>query len=133
MALPALEWPSHYRLDDVLSVDLHVHVAAIEETCVNASKEYSLEKNMDGMEAEWVSLVFECKEYRATGTHILSGVDEVQVSHATSSSQRRRHVADPVLSWGRTGKRIQPSFNPHSTLIQPVRTGKRRCCWTTTS
>lgn len=43
-----------------------------------ASKEYSLENNMNTMEEEWSGLVFETKEYRTSGTRILASVDETQ-------------------------------------------------------
>lgn len=48
------------------------------QTCVAASKEYSLENNMNTMEEEWNGLVFETKEYRTSGTRILASVDETQ-------------------------------------------------------
>ncbi len=48
------------------------------QTCVAASKEYSLENNMNTMEEEWSGLVFETKEYRTSGTRILASVDETQ-------------------------------------------------------
>lgn len=48
------------------------------QTCVAASKEYSLENSMDIMDGEWKDLVFETKEYRTTGTRILASVDEIQ-------------------------------------------------------
>lgn len=48
------------------------------QTCVAASKEHSLESNMDTMEAEWNGLVFETNEYRTSGTRILASVDETQ-------------------------------------------------------
>lgn len=48
------------------------------QTCVAASKEYSLENNMNTMEEEWSGLIFETKEYRTSGTRILASVDETQ-------------------------------------------------------
>lgn len=48
------------------------------QTCISASKEYSLENNMDIMEGEWNGLIFETKEYRTSGTRILASVDEIQ-------------------------------------------------------
>ena len=48
------------------------------QTCVAASKEYSLENSMDIMEEEWSGLVFGTKEYRTSGTRILASVDEIQ-------------------------------------------------------
>jgi len=55
-------------------------VTDIEETCVNASKEYSLEKALERMQEEWAPLEIELKSHKDTGTYILSGgsADEVQ-------------------------------------------------------
>jgi dynein heavy chain len=62
----------------MMEVGLHHHVDAIEETCVAATKEYSLEKAMDKMEGEWQGMDFGTKEYRTSGTSILTSVDEIQ-------------------------------------------------------
>jgi dynein heavy chain len=66
------------NMAQMMEVGLHHHVNAIEETCVSATKEYSLEKAMDKMESEWAGMNFGTKEYRTSGTSILSSVDEIQ-------------------------------------------------------
>ena len=68
------------NLGDMLEVKLETKIAAIEEFCVTASKEYSLEKALDRMETEWQPLVLELKAYKTSGTHILTGTsnDAVQ-------------------------------------------------------
>lgn len=50
----------------------------LSQTCIAASKEHSLEKSLEGMEAEWNDLIFGTKEYRTSGTRILVSVDETQ-------------------------------------------------------
>eukprot|EP00940_MAST-03C_sp_MAST-3C-sp2_P000489 g489.t1 len=67
-----------YTLNEIRNVGLHNHTSAIEETCVGAVKEYSLEKLLDGMEEEWGDTSFELKAYRNTGTFILKSLDEIQ-------------------------------------------------------
>ncbi|KAI9995414.1 hypothetical protein PInf_012475 [Phytophthora infestans] len=54
------------NINQMIELGLHRHTSAIEETCVSASKEYSLEKALDKMETEWVGINFSTKEYRST-------------------------------------------------------------------
>lgn len=67
-------------LQDMIRLELDKSADAIEETCVNASKEYSLEKALDRMQEEWAPLEIELKSHKDTGTFILTGssADEVQ-------------------------------------------------------
>jgi dynein heavy chain len=65
-------------MSQMMDVGLHHFVDEIEETCVSATKEYSLEKALDKMESEWQGMEFGTKEYRTTGTCILQSVDEIQ-------------------------------------------------------
>ena len=46
---------------------LHLEVAAIEDTCINASKEFSLESAMNKMDKEWEGIEFGTKVYKETG------------------------------------------------------------------
>ncbi len=64
----------------MIRLGLVEHLEAIEETCVNAQKEYSLEKALERMIAEWEPVVLELKAHKDTGTHILTGgtCDEIQ-------------------------------------------------------
>lgn len=68
-----------YTLSMMMEVNLHTQVKHIEDICVSASKEYGLQIAMDKMEAEWNDMIFETKEYRQTGTRILSSIDEIQM------------------------------------------------------
>lgn len=70
--------------DDTISISmlletgLQQYCKEIEETCVSANKEYSLQIALDKMENEWKEMIFDTKEYRTTGTRILCGIDEIQ-------------------------------------------------------
>lgn len=44
---------------------------AIEEISENASREWSIEKALDKMHADWAELTFELAEWKATGTATL--------------------------------------------------------------
>jgi len=59
-------------------IGLQHQLKEIEDICVSANKEYSLQMAMDKMESEWENMIFDTKEYRTTGTRILQGVDEIQ-------------------------------------------------------
>eukprot|EP00937_MAST-01D_sp_MAST-1D-sp2_P007011 g7011.t1 len=71
-------WHEDSNLEQMLECGLHHHLEAIEETCVSATKEYSLEKAMDKMAEEWQGMNFVCKAYRNTGTSVLGGIDDIQ-------------------------------------------------------
>jgi hypothetical protein len=66
----------------LLGDNLKSHLEALEEIGAAASKEFSLEKAMKAMKSDWSELVFSLLPYRDSGTHILSSVDDVQVSKA---------------------------------------------------
>lgn len=67
-------------LNDMIQLGLDVKIDDIEEICVNASKEYSIEKAMDKMESEWAPVILQLKSWKETGTSILTSTscDEVQ-------------------------------------------------------
>ncbi|KDO23984.1 hypothetical protein SPRG_10681 [Saprolegnia parasitica CBS 223.65] len=65
-------------LSHMLDAGLHKFTAQIEDICVGAAKEYSLEQALDKMEHEWEGVEFHTKPYRTTGTSILFGTDEMQ-------------------------------------------------------
>jgi dynein heavy chain len=65
-------------LFDLAPFHLEHYAEQIEETCVTAVKEFSLEKALTNMENEWEAINFTCKPYRQTGTYILAEIDEVQ-------------------------------------------------------
>ncbi|OQS06495.1 dynein heavy chain [Thraustotheca clavata] len=65
-------------LSHMLDAGLNKYTAQIEDICVGAAKEYSLEQALDKMENEWQGIEFHTKPYRSTGTSILFGTDEMQ-------------------------------------------------------
>jgi dynein heavy chain, axonemal len=66
------------NLEQMIQYGLHLHIEDIEETCINASKEYSLESSLDKMEEEWDGIIFGSKAYKESGTSILSSVEEIE-------------------------------------------------------
>lgn len=82
---------------------------AIEEISEQASREWSIEKALDKMHADWQELSFELAEWKATGTHILRGgpLDEAQTllddhiikSRAMSASPAAKPFAADILPW----------------------------------
>ena len=60
------------------SIGLQNHVKDMEDICVSASKEHNLQVAMDKMENEWKNMAFDTKEYRNSGTRVLSSTDEIQ-------------------------------------------------------
>ena len=69
---------------DALSVSTMIqygimdNMEAVENIGSSASKEYSLQKTLEKMQAEWEGLEFHCLPWKETGTYILGGSDEVQ-------------------------------------------------------
>ena len=103
------------NLAQMTELGLHHHVQAIEETCVAASKENTLEQGMDKMELEWQEMEFGLKAHKNTGTHILTGIDEIQQllddhivkSQAMSSSRFVKPFVERITSWEKTLNDLQ--------------------------
>uniref|UniRef100_A0A383V949 AAA+ ATPase domain-containing protein n=1 Tax=Tetradesmus obliquus TaxID=3088 RepID=A0A383V949_TETOB len=67
-----------FSLSRALQIGLPAHVASIEEVSEYASKEFSLERTLDKMQADWAGVCFDSAPWRATGSSILRGVDDIQ-------------------------------------------------------
>jgi dynein heavy chain len=67
-------------LVDIIERNLTPYLPKMEEISESASKEWSLEKNLDKQLSQWQDAVFLLQPYRDSGTSILSGscVDEIQ-------------------------------------------------------
>ncbi|KAL8008233.1 putative dynein heavy chain region D6 P-loop domain, dynein heavy chain, domain-2 [Plasmopara halstedii] len=98
---------SKSNINQMIELGLHRYTSAIEETCVNAFKEYSLEKALDKMASEWVGVNFETKTYRSTGTSILCSTDEIQQviddqivkTQSMRGSQYNKPYLERILKW----------------------------------
>ncbi|XP_015683342.1 dynein heavy chain 3, axonemal-like, partial [Protobothrops mucrosquamatus] len=66
-------------LMNMLEYGLSKYIDKIEPIGAAASKEYSLEKNMEKMKSEWVNIRFTFVKYRDTDTSILSAIDDIQL------------------------------------------------------
>ena len=65
-------------LRKVLKMGLEEHMSHFETVSVSASKEFSLEKAMIKMQADWEPILFNTAKYKDTAMTILSSVDEIQ-------------------------------------------------------
>ncbi|EFJ50020.1 dynein heavy chain 6 [Volvox carteri f. nagariensis] len=68
-----------FSLSRALQLGLPKHLVAIAEVAEYASKEYSLERALDKMQADWAGVVFDTMPWRSTGTTILRALDDVQM------------------------------------------------------
>ncbi|XP_026811506.1 dynein heavy chain 7, axonemal-like [Rhopalosiphum maidis] len=66
-------------LAKIMDYNLDEFVPKFEVVSDGASKETALEKKLHAMEEEWKDLNFTLMTHRDSGTHILSGVDDVQL------------------------------------------------------
>jgi dynein heavy chain len=57
----------------LLDNDILEHLERIGELSDSASREFSIEKALDKMVADWEGLAFELGTWKSTGTHILKG------------------------------------------------------------
>ncbi|KAI9090456.1 dynein heavy chain and region D6 of dynein motor-domain-containing protein [Phlyctochytrium arcticum] len=65
-------------LSGVLERNLAEYMDRLESISSVATKEYSFEKALQKMYTEWQAIEFGSVEYRDTGTHILTSVDDIQ-------------------------------------------------------
>ncbi|XP_028831809.1 dynein heavy chain 3, axonemal isoform X2 [Denticeps clupeoides] len=63
---------------NMVELGLSKFSSEVEEIGAKASKEYSLEKALDKMKADWAEVNFTFKQYRDTGTSVVSAVDDIQ-------------------------------------------------------
>ena len=86
-------------LTDMIDRDLKSHLPSLEEISESASKEYSLEKNLNKQAEEWTETIFVMNPYRDSGTSILSGacVDEIQTILDDQIVKTQTMLASPYI------------------------------------
>ncbi|XP_015609892.1 dynein heavy chain 7, axonemal isoform X2 [Cephus cinctus] len=75
-------------LGKVLEINLDAFIDEFESISEAATRESTLEKNMDKMYKDWIQVVFTVNPYKDTGTYVVAGVDEIQLmldDHITKS------------------------------------------------
>ncbi|GAB1603143.1 hypothetical protein Ahia01_000594700, partial [Argonauta hians] len=68
-----------YCLSKMVDMNLESYVECFEGISESASKEFTLEKSLEKMKADWEPLEFVMIKYRESGTFILSSVEEIQL------------------------------------------------------
>jgi dynein heavy chain len=66
-------------VSQILELNLTQYLKQLETISESATKEYSLQKALSKMKDEWQNLTFNPIEYKDTGTHILSALDDIQI------------------------------------------------------
>jgi dynein heavy chain len=82
-------------------------VDSIVKICDNASKEYGIETALDKMEAAWSDVNLDLSEYKATGTFVLRGVDEIfqllddhiVMTQSMSFSPFKKPFEERIIKW----------------------------------
>ena len=67
-----------FSINQLLKFKIMSHLEAIQAVSMRASKEYSLEKALEKMMADWEGVGFVTVPYKDSGTYIIGGVDEIQ-------------------------------------------------------
>ncbi|KAK9828903.1 hypothetical protein WJX72_002692 [[Myrmecia] bisecta] len=67
-----------FSIDDLLQKGVLEHLEAVAAISSQASKEFSLEKALDKMQADWGGVQFRVVEYKDTQTYIIGGTDDIQ-------------------------------------------------------
>lgn len=66
-------------LSQMIEHGLPVHISKLEEISSAATKEHTLERNLEKMKGEWEQIYFDLTPYRETGVEILAAVDDIQM------------------------------------------------------
>lgn len=66
-------------LGKVLALGLDDYITKFESIAEAATKENTLEKNLDKMKKDWVDMSFTVNPYKDSDTYVIAGVDEIQL------------------------------------------------------
>eukprot|EP00899_Mesostigma_viride_P012092 jgi/Mesvir1/20884/Mv07961-RA.1 len=101
----------------LLRLKVDDHIERLSEISDHASKEYSLERTLDKMLAEWEPLELEVSAYRESGTYILKGgpIDEAQMllddhiikTSTMTASPYAAPFAERIAYWEAKVRRMQ--------------------------
>lgn len=112
-------------LSSILTTDLESRSEQLDEIAAAASKEFSLEKALDKMLVDWQPLEFTMVEYRDTGTHIVGGIDEIQLlldDHLVKAQTMlgapltSPYSADPLLPFVRMARISRSRLSLHQAV-----------------
>ncbi|GMH41668.1 hypothetical protein BSKO_09578 [Bryopsis sp. KO-2023] len=70
----------HFCTEDLVRYNIMNKLEEVQTVSASASKEFSMLKTMEKMESEWEDLQFVCISYKDTGTFIIGGTDEIQMT-----------------------------------------------------
>lgn len=101
-------------LNDALELKLEEKLEIITEVVGIASKEYSIETQLQKMYQEWEEVLLEIEEYKDTGTYVLKGADDIiqkldddMVTTSTMAfSPYKKPFEDKLNKWEQTLKLI---------------------------
>ncbi|KAF1323628.1 Axonemal dynein heavy chain, partial [Globisporangium splendens] len=71
------ETEEELTLNILLEKGITQHIETVQEIGAFAEKEYSLQKNLNAMIAEWEKIEFQCVPYRETGTYLIRSTDDI--------------------------------------------------------
>ncbi|CAG0897967.1 unnamed protein product [Cyprideis torosa] len=74
-----LEAGPDLTLAKLIDLSLEEYIAKFQGISDSATKEHRLEQSMENMVSEWTDMEFLLEPHRETGTHILTGVEDIQV------------------------------------------------------
>lgn len=106
---PVLTGFAPFSIRHLLQFDLLEQLPKLQVVSAAASKEAALDKALSKMQADWQGVEFRVVEYKDTGTYVVGGTDEVQVSSDCDCCVAAwiilhrccdgRHVHRPVCTW----------------------------------